>query len=70
MKLLYNDNYDILEMNMSDSNTGARKGKSVRIHIFIVNGIIHDVLSKQKAAPIDVEVLDLSNILIPYGWRK
>jgi hypothetical protein len=30
MKLLYNDNYDILEMNMSDSNIGAIKGKSVR----------------------------------------
>ena len=58
MKLLYNDNYDILEQNMSDSNIGARKGKSVRNHIFIVNGVIHDVLANKKANPIDNEVLD------------
>ena len=30
MKLLYNDNYDIVDRNMSDSNIGARRGKSVR----------------------------------------
>ena len=58
MKLLYNDNYDILEMNMSDSNIGARKGKSVRNHIFILNGVIHDVLVNKNRKPIDMEVLD------------
>ena len=58
MKLLYNDNYDIVDMNMSDSNIGARKGRSVRNHIFIINGIIHDVLSKKGANPIDIEITD------------
>ena len=58
MKLLYNDNYDIVDMNMSDSNIGARRGKSVRNHIFMVNGVIHDVLAKKNANPIDVEVVD------------
>ena len=58
MKLLYNDNYDIIDINMSDSNIGARKGKSVRNHIFIINGVIHEVLSNKKAHPIDIEVLD------------
>ena len=44
---------------MSDSNIGARKGKSVRNHIFIINGVIHEVLANKKANPIDIEVLDL-----------
>jgi hypothetical protein len=43
---------------MSDSNIGARKGKSVRNHIFILNGIIQDILANKNAKPIDIEVLD------------
>ena len=43
---------------MSESNIGARKGKSVRNHIFILNGVIHEVLANKNAKPIDVEVLD------------
>ena len=58
MKLLYNDSYDFLESNMSDSNIGARKGKSVRNHIFILNGIIHDVLTNKGSKPIDVLISD------------
>ena len=45
MKLIYNDKYDILDQNMSDSNVGARRGKNIRNHIFVINGIIMDVLS-------------------------
>ena len=50
--------YDILDINMSDSKIGARKGKSVRKHIFIINGVIHEVLANKKASPINIEVLD------------
>ena len=58
MKLLYNDTYDFLELNMSDSNIGARKGKSVRNHLFMLNGIIHDVLNNKNAKPIDIQISD------------
>ena len=58
MKLMYNDTYDILDINMSDSNIGARKAKSVRNHIFVLNGIIHDILANKNAKPVDIEVLD------------
>ena len=43
---------------MSDSNIGARKNKNIRNHIFVVNSIIHDVLSKKSKEPIDIMVLD------------
>ena len=43
---------------MSDSYIGARKNKNIRNHIFIVNSIIHDVLSKKGKKPIDIMVLD------------
>ena len=58
MKLIYNDKYSIIDSNMSDSNVGARKNKNIRNHIFIINGIIHDVLSSKKKKPIDIQIRD------------
>ena len=57
MKLIYKDNYDTIDSNMSDSNVGARKRKNIRNHIFILNGIINDVLSRKDAA-IDIIIVD------------
>ena len=45
MRLIYNDKYPEVDKNMSDSQMGGRKGKGCRNNIFILNGIIHDVLS-------------------------
>jgi hypothetical protein len=58
MKLIYKEKYDVIEKSMSDSNIGARKQKHIRIHIFIVNSIIFDVLLKKSNKPIDIMVLD------------
>ena len=59
MKLVYNDIYDDVDSEMSDSNVGARKQKGVRNHIFILNGIINDVLHSKKKA-IDIQIMDYS----------
>ena len=58
MKLIYFDKYDKIDKSMSDSQVGARKGKNVRNHIWILNGIINDVLSSKKKRPIDIEIFD------------
>ena len=58
MKLIYNDKYDIVDEILSDSNVGARKGKSIRNHVFMINGIIHDVLNNKVTKPINITVLD------------
>ena len=42
LKLLYNRYYDTINTNMSESNIGARKRKSCRNHIWILNSINHD----------------------------
>ena len=57
MKMVYKDKYKTIDKSMSDSNIGARKDKNIRNHIFIVNSIIHDVLSKKNNEPIDIMVL-------------
>ena len=56
--MLYKREYEIINESMSDSNIGARKKKNVRNHVWMVNGIISDVLSKKKNHNIDIQILD------------
>ena len=58
MKLIYIDKYSIIDENMSDSQVGARKGKNVRNHIWVLNGIISEVISNKKKPPIDIQIFD------------
>ena len=58
MRLIYLDYYPILEKSMSDSQVGARKGKSIRNHIWIVHGIITDVINGKKKKPVDIQIFD------------
>ena len=58
MTMIYLRKYDIVEENMSDSNIGARKRKNIRNHIFVVNSVIHDVLSRKSKEPVDIMVMD------------
>ena len=56
MTLIYNDNYDIIDENISDSQLGSRKNKALRSHTFIVSGIINEALVKKKE--VDVIITD------------
>ena len=58
MRLIYRDNYEKIDKSMSDSQVGGRKGKNVRNHIWVINGIICDVLSTKKKTPVDLQIFD------------
>ena len=58
MRLIYQDKSAIIDSNMSDFQIGGRKGKNVRDHIFVVNGVIQDTLSSVKVTPINLMVAD------------
>ena len=58
MKLIYFDYYLLLDQSMSDSQIGARKGKNIRNHLWIVHGVISDVLSTKMKKPIDIQIFD------------
>ena len=58
MRLIYEDYYSIIDKSMSDSQIGARKRKNVRNHLWIVHGIISDVLSSKTKKPVDIQILD------------
>ena len=55
MKMVYKDKYEIVDRSMSDSNVGARKKKSIRNHIFVINGVINEALRKKKNVDIGIK---------------
>ena len=57
MKLVYQEKYEMVDRQMSDSNVGARRGRNIRNHIFVLNGVINDVVKNVKAS-VDIEILD------------
>ena len=44
MKLVYQDKYRIVDGNMTDSQIGARKGKNIQNHIFVLNAILNEAV--------------------------
>ena len=58
MRLIYDEKYEVIDSQMSDSNVGARKKKNIRNHIFVINAIIHDVLSSKDNKAIDIQIMD------------
>ena len=57
-KLIYLEKHDDIDSQMSDSNIGARKGRQVKDHLFLVHGIVNEVI-KTKDRAIDIQIYDL-----------
>ena len=60
-KLLYFDNYMNIDEDMSDSNIGARRNRSIKDHLFIIHGIVNSVV-KGKEDSIYIQVFDLEKV--------
>ena len=56
--LIYNDYYNIIDKNMSDSNVGGRKSRNIRDNLFIVYGVINFAL-KEKLE-VDINLYDIA----------
>ena len=53
MKMVYFDEFQEIDSNMSDSNVGGRRKKWIRNHVCTLNGVINEVLrSKNKSIDI------------------
>merc|ERR1712218_374924 len=59
MKLIYNQLYDVIDENLTDSNVGARKNMSIRNNCFIVNGCINEA-ARSKSKCVDIVALDFA----------
>jgi hypothetical protein len=56
MKMIYRNKYEMIDNSIS--NIGARKKENIQNNIFVVNSIIHALLSKKSKEPVDIMVLD------------
>ena len=57
-KLIYSENVESIDANMSDSNIGARKGRNIKDHLFILYAVINSVVRGEEDS-IDVQVYDI-----------
>ena len=62
MRIMYNEKYPDIDRNMSDSQMGGMKGKGCRNNLFIINGIIHDVLQSKKKKPVLLQLYDYAQM--------
>ena len=62
MKLLHERTYPKVNESMTDAQIGARRNKSVRNHLFVLNSIISDVMSNSKKEPIDLHIMDYTQM--------
>ena len=62
MGLIYDSKYPDIDCKMSDCQMGGRKRKGCKNNIFILNGLIHDVLSSKKMKPITLQFYDYSQM--------
>jgi hypothetical protein len=57
-KLVYLEKYPLLDANMSDSNVGARKKRSIKNHLFMIHEIINSVVNGSGGC-VDLQIYDL-----------
>ena len=56
-RLIYNDNYPIIDSNLTDANVGARKGRNIRNNLFVLNAVTNSVVGG-KGEACEVAVYD------------
>ena len=57
-RLIYNDEYQNIDQNLTDSNVGARNRRNIRDNIFVVNAILNSQKKASKEA-VDIQVYDV-----------
>ena len=57
-KLIYEDVFKHIDINMSDSNIGGRKQRNIRDHLFVLYAVINSVLKGGEQC-IDIQVYDI-----------
>ena len=57
-RLIYNDEYQKVDDNLSDCNVGARKNRNIRDNIFVLNAITNSVVNGKEES-VDVQLFDV-----------
>ena len=66
--LIYNDYYEIIDRNMSDSNVGARRDRNIRDNLFIVYGIIN--FAVKEKLEVELNLYDLEKCFDSMWYKE
>ena len=69
-RLSYNDNYGIIDQSMSCSNIGARKNRNIRDHLFVINGILNEVMNSKKIKKVDIQIMDIQKCFDKMSYKE
>ena len=58
MRMIYDMKYQTVDRFMSDCQMGARKRKGCKNNIFVINGIIHEVMKSKRMSPVVLQIYD------------
>ena len=67
--LVLNEYYEDLDSQMSDSNIGGRKKRMAKDHLFIIYGVINDVVNGD-AEEVDIQVWDIEKAFDKLSLRE
>ena len=56
-RLVYNDNYHVIDENLTDGNVGARKSRNIRDNIFVLGAVTNSVVNGNEN-PIQIQIQD------------
>ena len=56
-KLMYNDEYDTIDSNLTDSNVGAWRNRNIRENVFVINAITNNV-RRRNLKDTDIQIYD------------
>ena len=57
-RLIYNDEYPNIDMNLTDANVGARKKRNIRDNLFVIYAVMNSVISGSED-PLDICPYDI-----------
>ena len=64
-----NDKYDIIDKSISSSNIGARNGRNIQDHLFVINGILNEAL-QNKEKNIDIQIVDIEKCFDKMSFKE
>lgn len=57
-RLIYNDEYEGIDSNLTDCNVGCRKNRNIRDNLFVLNGIIN-FATENESDLVEIQIMDL-----------
>ena len=70
MNLIYESKYEDIDQRTSDCQMGGRRNKSCKDNLFLLNGLIHEVMRSKKNKPIVIQFYDYKQMFDSINMKE